>query len=360
MKIYKIKQTQATEELSTGAKVYIGIDMHQKSWHITVLHEGAVIFSGNIPAGWTVFEKLLARYRHCDVHTAYEAGCFGFWLHDRIIAWGAHCIVTPPSLLLIESGNRVKTDRRDSKKLALHLWKGLLKAVFVPTEEQRAHRTVIRRRRQLVQDRVSTQLRIKSELRLHDIPFPDIRGRWSKEFVERLHCLKFTNHWLEQSFKALLTELDNLNAQIEQQTKLIQELAKTDPYRDQVALLRTIPGIGILIAMEILVELHDMRRFSSSAQLAAYVGLTPSQNSSGDRIRLGRITRMGKSHLRALLVEASWILIGKDPVLGKKYQALKLHGGSKKAIVAIARKLLVRARRVLLDRTPYVVAGRAA
>ena len=359
MRIYTIKRKAASAGLPQGAKVYVGIDMHQKSWHVTMVYEGTVLFSGSIPSQWDLLKKLLSRYPESEIHAVYEAGCFGFWLRDRLIAFGARCIVTPPSLIPLESGNRVKTDRLDSQKLAVYLWKGLLKEVYVPTEEERAHRAVVRRRTQLVKDRVATQLRIKAELRQYDIPFPEIRGRWSKEFVERLHCLKFTNDWLEQSFKALVTELDNLNAQIEQQTKLIHVLAKTDRYREQVALLRTIPGIGLLIAMEILVELQDISRFSTSAQVAAYVGLTPSQHSSGEHIRLGRITRMGKHHLRALLVEASWILMSKDPVLGKHYQALKLRSGSKKAIVAIARKLLVRARRVLLDRTPYIC-GRAA
>lgn len=146
---------------------------------------------------------------------------------------------------------------------------------------------------------------------------------------------------------------------INKQTSLIHELAKTDSYRDNVKVLRTIPGVGILVAMELLVELQDIRRFRTADRLAAYLGLTPSQYSSGEHIRMGRITHIGKSHLRALLVEASWVLIRKDSIIAEKYHVLKPRIGSKKAIVAIARKLLVRARRVLLDQTPYVL-GRAA
>ena len=154
-------------------------------------------------------------------------------------------------------------------------------------------------------------------------------------------------------------QLENLNTQIEYQTKLIKNLAETEQYREQVKLLRSIPGIGILIAMEILVELFSIRRFASASQLAAFMGLTPSQHSSGEHIRMGRITRNGKGHLRAMLTEASWILIGKDQFLAKKYETLKHRAGAKRAIVAIARKLIVRVRRVLLDGVPYV-SGKAA
>lgn len=363
MKIYKIKsqeQNSAGGGLqpmvpAVGSEVYIGIDLHRTTWVIAVVANGVVIFSCSMPGRWEVLENVLARYTGtCRVQCVYEAGYFGYWLHDRIVAIGAGCIVTPPSLIPQESGNRVKTDRIDARKLAVLLSKGLLKAVHVPSVEQRAHRDLVRRRVQLVEDRVRVQLRIKAFLCHYGVPFPEIKGRWSEVFIEHLHQLRLDNRWLQASFQALVEEFDTLSGQITAQTTLIHALAATDQYRDSVRLVRTIPGIGLLIAMELLTELYDMQRFPSGAHLAAYVGLTPSQHSSGEHIRLGRITRMGKSHLRAMLVEACWILIGKDALLRAKYETLKHRAGPKRAIVAIARKLLVRVRRVVLDRTPYV------
>jgi transposase len=117
--------------------------------------------------------------------------------------------------------------------------------------------------------------------------------------------------------------------------------------------LQSIPGVGLISAMELLLELQDGSRFRRAEQLAAYVGLTPSQYSSADKVRMGRITRIGKNTLRSLLVEASWTLIRKDQAMREKYTRIKIRSGGKRAIVAIARTLLLRMIRMLLDKQTY-------
>ena len=117
----------------------------------------------------------------------------------------------------------------------------------------------------------------------------------------------------------------------------------------------SIPGIGMIAAMELLLELQDISRFQRADQLAAYVGLTPSQYTSADKVRMGRITCVGKNTLRAILVQASWALIRKDGAMREKYDRLKSRSGGKRAIVAVARTLLIRMRRLLLDNNPYVI-----
>lgn len=341
-------------KLSAAKQVlYIGIDLHAKHWQITIRSAEVEVFNGRIPANWEDLRHVLDRYPGARFQVVYEAGYFGFWLHDRLVAWGAQCLVTPPSLIPQEGGNRVKTDRRDSSKLAFFLAKGLLKRVWVPTPEECGHRQVVRRRRQLVNDRVRTQNRIKAELQLYGLPFPPIKGKWSRTFVEHLGCLQLGDRWLQESFQRLLEEYDFLCQQIERQTRLLKELAQTDKYRQRVQRLRTIPGIGLIAAMEILLELQDVARFRRAEQLAAYVGLTPSQYSSGEQVRMGRITRIGKPALRGVLVEAAWRLMGKDPVIRQHYEQLKARAGAKRAIVAVARKLLLCSRRLLLDGQSY-------
>lgn len=160
---------------------------------------------------------------------------------------------------------------------------------------------------------------------------------------------------MQESFKCLLEQYHFLDGQIVKQTKLLCELSKTELYRERVELLMTIPGIGIIAAMELLLELQDVSRFQRADQLAAYVGLTPSQYTSADKVRMGRITRVGKNSLRATLVQASWALIRKDGVMQEKYDRLKSRSGGKRAIVAVARTLLIRMRRMLLDNEPYVI-----
>jgi transposase len=274
-------------------------------------------------------------------------------LFDHLTQYGAECIVTPPSLIPQEYGNRVKTDRLDSRKLAQLLAKGLLKSVWVPSVEERFHRQVIRRRRQLVGDRVRTQNRIKSELCFYGIDLPATRSKWSQVYFTNLQRIKFKNHWMQKNFNQLLEQYEFLCAQIDKQTQLLKQLAKLPLYCDRVNILCSIPGIGILTAMEILLELQDFSRFRRAEQLAAYVGLTPSQYSSADKIRMGRITGAGKNAVRSALVESCWHLIRKDKAMRKKYEQIKARAGGKRAIVAVSRKLILCIRRLLLDNRPY-------
>ena len=231
----------------------------------------------------------------------------------------------------------------------------MLKRVWVPTEKERYHRQVIRRRRQLIGDRIRTQSRIKAELQLHGLNLSAPHGRWTKIYLMNLGRIRFNNRFMQESFKRLLEQYHFLDKQIAKQTGLLQELSGTSLYKERVEILMTIPGIGMIAAMELLLELQDVNRFQRADQLAAYVGLTPSQYSSADKIRMGRITCVGKNSLRAMLVQASWALIRKDGVMREKYDRLKSRSGGKRAIVAVARTLLIRMRRMLLDNNPYVV-----
>lgn len=340
--------------LQEGKVLFVGIDLHQVQWHVTTRTAEVELFNGVIPGTWPALRKLLERYRGWKILAVYEAGYFGFWLYDRLTEYGVDCIVTPPSLVPMDYGNRVKTDKRDSRKLAQLLAKGLLKRVWVPSPQERYHRQVIRRRRQLVANRVRTQNRIKAELRFYGIPLPENTGTWSRRFVDNLARLKFDNPWMEESFRRLVEEYDFLTDQIAQQTKLLKALAETPAYAERVRVLRTYPGIGLIAAMEYLLELQDVERFRRGAQLAAYVGLTPSQYSSGEKLRMGRITAIGKNSLRGTLVEVAWRAIAKDRPMRRKYEQLKARSGSKRAIIAVARITLLRTRRMLLDMRPFV------
>ena len=342
-------------QVTSEEDLFVGIDLHKDRWHVTIRTMDLELFSASIPGTWESLHRVLARYPGHRLQAVYEAGYFGFRLHDRLVDHNIPCLVTPPSLVPQEYGNRVKTDRRDSSKLAHLLAKGMLKRVWVPSEEERYHRQVVRRRRQLVRDRVRTQSRIKAELRFYGIHLEEPRGRWTQMYFESLRSINFGNRWMQESFNRLLEQYEFLSAQIDKQTKLLRELSETALYQKRVKILRSIPGIGLISAMELLLELQDVSRFRRAEQLAAYVGLTPSQYSSADKVRMGRITGIGKNTLRAILVEASWQLITKDQVMREKYDRIKIRSGGKRAIVAIARTLLLRMRRMLLDEREYAL-----
>jgi transposase len=134
------------EKVTEGEDLFVGIDLHKIRWHVTIRTMDLELFSASIPGTWEALQRILARYAGYPMQAVYEAGYFGFRLHDRLVDHGIPCIVTPPSLVPQEYGNRVKTDRRDSSKLAHLLAKGMLKRVWVPSEEELYHRQVIRRR----------------------------------------------------------------------------------------------------------------------------------------------------------------------------------------------------------------------
>ena len=345
-----------TVEAWQGKDLFVGIDMHLKQWHVTILNEdGLRLFSNRIAGTAEAIDKLLSRYGEAKkIFAVYEAGYFGFWLYDFLLDMGVSASVTPPSLIPSQSGNRVKTDPIDSFKLADYLRTGLLASIYVPTDQERSHRQVSRRRRQFIKDRVRVQLRIKAELRYMGVYMPqESRGTWSGKFVNALRDVHLGEPCAQESFENMLEQYDDLRERVGRQTKLLWQLAQTDTYRERVAILTSIPGVGWLSAMEILLELQDVARFKNAQALAAYVGLTPGQYTSGEHVRHGRITRQGKPMVRALLIQAAWRLIEKDPAMREKYERMKVRAGGKRAIVGVARRLIGRMRRILLNGEPY-------
>ena len=199
--------------------LFVGMDLHKSRWHVTIRTFDVEVFSASIPGTWEALQRVLPRYAGHRLAAVYEAGYFGFRLHDRLVDHGIPCLVTPPSLVPQEYGNRVKTDRRDSRKLAHLLAKGMLKRVWVPSEEERYHCQVVRRRRQLVRDRVRTQSRIKAELRFYGIHLEEPRGRWTQMYFESLRSINFGNRWMQESFNRLVEQYEFLSAQIDKQTQ---------------------------------------------------------------------------------------------------------------------------------------------
>jgi transposase len=340
-----------------GKVVSVGIDVHSLSWQIAALTDGEVIMAVTISKpDYPKLKALLVRLQGNTLRVAYEAGPAGFDLYDKLTADGIECIVVPPSLIPIESGNRVKTDKRDSYKLAKLLESNMLKKVWVLTPEQRAHRQLVRTRRQITDHRSDVMRQIKSLLLFNsiNIPLPACR-HWGTAFTAWLRSFDYGSDHLARSFHSLLDLYQYLTQQKRTITEEVMRLAHTETYAQRVALLKSVPGIGILSAVEILVELQDVSRFQTADQLAAYAGLTPSQYSSGERIRMGHITHAGNTRLRTTLVECCWILIWKDPAMRAKYESIKKRRGAKRAIVAISRKLCACIRRMLLDNVAYRV-----
>ncbi len=341
-------------DFAKGKPISVGLDVHKRAWTVTVLCQGEELYHATVvpdPAGLI---RVLKRFEASEVHTVYEAGPTGYWLHDALVEAGFDSMVTPPSLVP-RMGGKVKTDRRDSQKLASMLAGGFLRRVHVLPPEERAHRQLLRTRNQIEQHRRKTQNQIKSLLLFHGKRAPTtLRERWSEGHVHWMEQVDWEYPALKASLAAMLTMYRNLTEQYKQLTRELEGLALTEKYRDRVGLLTQIPGIGIFTAMAILIELQNIERFRRADQLASYLGLTPSQHSSGEKVRMGHITRCGNYQVRTRLVESSWTLIRYDAGAKATYERIKHQTGSgRKAITAIARRLALRIRRVLIDKVPY-------
>jgi transposase len=338
--------------------IFIGLDLHKKTWNLTARCEGMLIKYWTMPASKEkLVTSLSTLFPGASFVLAYEAGCFGYWIYDYLVDHGIKTIITPPNLIPKEDTQRVKTDRIDSRKLANYLEKGLLKAVAVPEERIRLHRAVIRTRRQISKDQKRIQNQIRSSLLFHGIECDLPLGRWANYLIDNLYCLKFRDPYFEESFHRMLDRLVQVRQDLSGQTLLIKKIARLPEYEKQIDLLLTIPGVGLITAIEILMELYDIKRFQTGDQVASYIGLTPKEHSTGETVksRRGHITHAGNAYLRSLFVELAWRAIRKDVALSERFTRIHKKRGKKIAIVALARTLAVRVRHILVSNNEYVL-----
>ena len=179
------------------------------------------------------------------------------------------------------------------------------------------------------------------------------KARWSNRFICWLESIKFHSESGKQSLNTLVSELRHIRQSISDLIRHIRHLSRQEPYREQVAHLKSIPGIGLITAMVFLTEIVDINRFKNIDHLASYVGLIPGEDSSGDKEIHTGISRRRNQNLRYLLIESSWIAARKDPALTMSYNNLIKRMPKNKAIIRIARKLLNRIRFVLKNREYY-------
>ena len=341
-----------------GKMVFCGIDIHKHQWNLCFFCAGTVVERLVIPGNFKSLHRHVLRFYHSAqrIKFVYEAGFSGFHLYRSLRSAGFECVITPPNRVPSADG-KIKTDKRDARKLARFLAGDLLKEIYVPSVSVEADRHLLRLRAgyQKKQTRVKNQ--IKSFLNLYGLMWPRENGnKWTKRYVSWLESLQLKEDMLRYTLDQHLREYRFIQDQIVDTTQRIKELSMSEAYRVHFARLTSCKGVGLITGMTFLLELGDIHRFSSAIKFCGYLGLSPSQHSSGERVRLGHITREGNIHLRRALVESSWTVIRYDPFLREKYERIRAKGtNGKKAIVAVARSLAIRLRRCLLDETPYAM-----
>ena len=343
----------------TGQNIYVGFDVHKKSWKVTIMAEDTFYKTFTQPPNPEVLYNYLKRnFPGGNYHSAYEAGFCGFWIHEKLTSFGINSIVVNPADIPTTDKERVqKEDKRDSRKIAKSLSSGTLVPIYTPTIQTQRDRSLLRTRAMLVKDMTRYKNRIKSYLFFYGIniddAFSESKKHWSNRFMIWLESLEFDGETGKVALHLLISEFKNLRTSILKVTQQIRALSQTPTYNEKATLLKSVPGIGLLTAMTILTELETMDRFPNLDKMCGYIGLVPSTKSSGEKEKNGDITSRGHGVLRAAIIESSWVAIRNDPSLMKSYLTYLQRMDSNKAIIKIAKKLLSRIRFVLANKKAY-------
>jgi transposase len=341
----------------TGQPIFIGLDVHKKSWSVSIHSAVCEHKTFTQPPEVDILVNYLRRnFPGATYRSVYEAGYSGFWVHDQLVEKGVACTVANPAdVPTKDKERRTKRDQIDCRKLARSLRAGEIEGIYVPCRKKLEDRSLVRTRQSMVRKQTRCKNQIKSILFFYGIAIPEAwaERRWSGPFVRWLESLPMERASGEVALRIHLEELRHLRQILARLDREIRVLAQTEEYQTQVRLLRTIPGISTLTAMILLTELQEISRFRSLDELASYVGLIPDTRSSGETEHTGDLTQRRHGQLRASLVEAAWVAVRKDPALLMAFQESCKRMRKTRAIVKIARKLLNRVRYVLKNQTPY-------
>jgi transposase len=294
--------------MENDSTVYVGLDVHKES--ITAAYAigmGEVELLGKIGTTKTDIDRLCTRLRSKARHVrvVYEAGPCGYGLYRELVEKGFDCMVCAPSLIPRKPGERVKTDRRDALKLARALRAGDLSAVYVPGVEDEAFRDLARAWAAAKTDLKQARQRLKSFLLSHGVRYTG-SANWGPAHRRWLSTYSFGNHWQQLAFDECRRTIEDRLSQCDRLEAALREAVIQWRFYPAVLGLQAMRGVQFTTAVGMLSELGDLSRFEHPRQLMAWLGVTPSEHSSGERRRQGSITKTGNSYARKLLVEAAW------------------------------------------------------
>lgn len=289
---------------------YVGLDAHKDSIQVAMLlpaQKAPVEWgSANEPGAVRRMVRKVLRDSGGAAEFCYEAGPCGYALQRQIRDLGAACGVVAPGLIPVKPGERIKTDSRDARKLAELLRAGLLTEVHPPTPQEEAIRDLCRCREDVRQDLLRCRHRLGKMLLRRGILWQDGKRAWSQAHRRWLRSLVFEAGPDRAVFEDYLLAVEQMEARLETLEAKLEECSQKEPYREPVGRLRCFRGIDTVTAMTLVAELHGFQRFESARGLMAYLGLVPSEHSSGQKSHRGAITKAGNGHVRRVLIEAAW------------------------------------------------------
>lgn len=341
--------------LTATPKVFIGIDMHKRFWKV---HCATDLFSGKTFSMAGDAEQLRRyiekHFPHHQVYTAYEAGCCGYAPHRAFTCFGWLSLVANASDIHRRGKEQfTKTDGIDAQLIARELKDGRLQGIEVPSVEREQLRSLFRRRNDLVKDLRRVKSYIKMQLLYYGISLPREfdNDHWSHAFRNWIDQLAFAHPPGKETLESRMRYFRFVDKELREVSTKLRAYCRKHHKKDYY-LLRSVPGIGGIVACAILCELGDLRRFSNLKQLAGYVGLAPGVYQSGNSYKTMGMTPRAHGLIRSYFVEAAWQAIRADPVI-QSYYRKHIGKDTKKIIIKVARKLLSRTLAVIKTETPY-------
>jgi transposase len=340
----------------SGQSFYIGIDVHKKSWKVTVrgLNIELVHFSQAADAD-QLSKYLHTHYPGGTFFSAYEAGFCGTSHHHALWRSGIkNIIIHPADLPESDKEKKNKTDLHDSRAIAKYLESGVLTGIHIMPVDQQERRSLCRCRQAKVRDVTRCTNRLRSLLDYHAVELPETlreKEYISRYFLDWLLKLKLATEHGTETLQHYIEDLQYHRRQLLSITRKLRK-AITEHYQQSYACLLTVPGIGPITAITLLAETGDLNRFKNPDEFCSYVGLIPSEQSSGERTYSNRIQPRCNTHLRPLLIEAAWTAIRRCPGLLAYYRK-HVSKNNKKAIVKVARKLALIAKAVALNKQVF-------
>ena len=301
--------------------MFVGMDVHKESIDVSLAEEGRdgeVRRYGVIPGDLEAVAKVVRALRAPNrrLRFVYEAGPCGFGIHRFLTAQGEDCVVVNPSSMPKRSGDRIKTDRRDGDALARLHRAGELTAIYIPTADDEALRDLVRAREDAVGLSTQAKHRLKAFLLRQGRRYPG-RAGWTRPYRRWLADLSFPltpQHIALQEYRDTINEAEQRVERITDQLRQLTPVWRWAPVVDALQALR---GVSFVTAVGLVTEVGDIRRFTHPRELMAYLGLVPSEYSSGPNVRRGGITKAGNPHARRLLAEAAWAYQG-VPRIGRQ------------------------------------------
>jgi transposase len=285
---------------------YVGMDYHLNSVTMAVVVEGQKNFYDTIRLSNQ--DKVISKYlkklaKQFSIRACYEASSSGYAFQRKLSSWDYHCDVIAPSLIPKKPGNRRKNDFRDARDLAQNYANGMLTLVHLPNERQESVRSLIRCRVAFKESAKSAKHQINSLLQSQDFRWGK-KSKWTQQHRRWISTIQMPNEHLQQALEEYLGHLQYLESRLEHLDAEIERIADSPIYAASVKKLRAFKGISTLTAMLLIAEITDFRRFPNPRALMAFLGLIPSEHSSGDKRQGGSITKTGNKRCRKMLVES--------------------------------------------------------